>query len=729
MNTTWDELRIWRCREMEDGILQLVMDDPDRSVNLLSHDALTELSTILRDLGHYPPKALVIRSGKKGGFIAGADVAAFEKETDPARLAAYVRLGHTVMDGLDAMPFPTLAVIHGHCLGGGLELALACDHRVVVEDPATRLGLPEVQLGIHPGFGGTVRLPALIGHAAAMPLMLSGRTIGAREAARLGLADAAVPARQLDAAVRSILTAPKAAKHPPLWSRALAYWPLRPLAAHVWKRATETKAPQAHYPAPHALIDLWANLANDPEAMLRAERESVAGLAMSDPARQLTRLFFLRERLKGLGKGRCTRECHLHVVGGGVMGGDIAAWCALKGLTVTIQDASPERLGPLFARAARLFAAKAGGSTQARAAMDRLIPDPRGDGVARADVVIEAISESLTAKQGLLRSLEPRMQPDALLATNTSALSLRDLASVLKRPNRLVGLHFFNPVDKMQLVEVVRGPNTSALTMERACAFAVLVDRLPLPVRDGPGFLINRLLMPYLLEAVLMVEEGIAVEAIDTAARRFGMPMGPLLLADQVGLDIVASVANTLSSTLNFPSPAILHAMVADGHLGKKSGQGFYHHPAGKAPRAARPGAAAPEEVTDRLILPMVNMAMTTLRERIVMDADLLDAGMVFGAGFAPFRGGPLSHARELGREKLLQRLRRLSLRYPERMTLDPGWETFALTSNKNGLEVNHEHERLSRWGGHPATLGENVVRLVPGAGGSFPDANRVSPV
>ncbi|MEO5333496.1 MAG: 3-hydroxyacyl-CoA dehydrogenase NAD-binding domain-containing protein [Magnetococcus sp. YQC-5] len=716
MDNTRDRLpRIWQSRTAGDGLLWLVMDDPGRTVNLLSREALAELFTILRTLQAYPPSGLVITSGKPAGFIAGADVAAFEKERHPAHLMGYVRQGHEVMDALAALPFPTVAVVRGHCLGGGLELALACRYRVVVEDPATRLGLPEVQLGIHPGFGGTVRLSALIGHASAMSLMLSGRTVSAREAVRLGLADTLTPLRQLESTVLGLLAKPPKRIAPPYWSQALGYWPIRPLAAWFLRRSTASKAPEAHYPAPHALIDLWQRHAGDPASMMIAERESVARLAMTGTARQLTRLFFLREQLKGLGKGHCSKECRLHVVGAGVMGGDIAAWCALKGMTVTVQDASIERLGPMFKRASLLFARKAGGWRQAREAMDRLIPDPRGDGVAKADVVIEAISENLAAKQALLSGLEPRLKPDALLATNTSALSLDALASVLQRPERLVGLHFFNPVEKMQLLEVVSGPRTSEAAGLRGCAFAVLVDRLPLPVRDGPGFLINRLLMPYLQEAVLLAEEGVSVAAIDAAARGFGMPMGPLLLADQVGLDIVLSVAASLSACCNASPPDILKKRVAAGHLGKKSGQGFYHHVPGKQAKPVLPGLPAPLDVVDRLFLPMANAAVATLREGIVADADWLDAAMVYGAGFAPFRGGPLSYVRSLGREETLERLQRVSLQLGQRLVLDVGWQTFPFLSEDRRLEKNHEQACLQHSGRDFTPVGENVVRLVPG--------------
>ncbi|MBF0428092.1 MAG: enoyl-CoA hydratase/isomerase family protein [Magnetococcales bacterium] len=718
MNNRIDPPPIWQPCDSGDGILWLIMNDAKRSVNLLSIEALEALSTTLQELRIHPPKALVIRSGKPSGFIAGADVAAFANERHPIRLMAYIRLGHEVMDTLANLPFPTVAVIHGHALGGGLELALACRHRVVVDDPTTRLGLPEVQLGIHPGFGGSVRLPALIGHAAAMKLMLTGRTLSAREAVRLGLADLAVPPRHLETAILDLLsTAASRRTCSGFRSRLLVHWPLRPLAALAWHRATESKAPAHHYPAPHALIDLWHQHANNPQAMLEAEQKSVAALATTQTARHLTRLFFLRERMKGMGKGSLAGIHHLHVVGAGVMGGDIAAWVALKGIRVTLQDSHPTRLGPAFKRAAELFSRKAGGWRQAREAMDRLIPDLNGDGVAKADLVIEAISENLSAKQALLIELESRLKPEALLATNTSALSLQELALVLKRPERLFGLHFFNPVEKMGLIEVVSGPLTHEETTKRGCAFAVSLDRLPLLVQDSPGFLINRLLMPYLLEAVLMASEGFSVASVDAAARGFGMPMGPLLLADQVGLDIILSVCENLSVNLNCAAPTLLRERVNSGHLGKKSGQGFYHHPPGKPARPVQSGRQAPEDTVDRLILPMVNAAMTTLRQGVVTDADLLDAGMVFGAGFAPFRGGPLSYAKSLGKEEVTRRLREISIRSNGRLEVDSGWKTFDFATETIPVEKGHEQEYHKRTTYYFTTVGKNLIRLIPGTG------------
>jgi 3-hydroxyacyl-CoA dehydrogenase/enoyl-CoA hydratase/3-hydroxybutyryl-CoA epimerase len=446
------------------------------------------------------------------------------------------------------------------------------------------------------------------------------------------------------------------------------------------RRRTEAKVRPDHYPAPFAVIDMWRRHGDDPRAMMAAEARSISELIVGETARNLIRVFFLQERLKGMaktsgGKGR-SRFAHVHVIGGGVMGGDIAAWCALRGLRVSVQDQSSEALARVMQRAHELFRAKLKTPREVQAAGDRLMPDPRGDGLQSADVVIEAIFEDAAAKQKLFKSIEPQLRKDALLATNTSSIPLEELAKALKRPSRLVGLHFFNPVAKMQLVEVVAGAKTTKTGAASAAAFAGAIGRLPLPVRSGPGFLVNRILMPYLLEAVILEEEGMAIETIDRAALDFGMPMGPIRLADAVGLDICLSIAENLAAARGYEVPARLQKLVAAGHLGRKSGRGFYRYSAGQLQqpaRAAVPPAAA--DLGDRLILRMLNEAVACLREGVVADADLADAGVVFGTGFAPFRGGPMHYIDTHGRGALRARLAALHARYGDRFAPDPGWE------------------------------------------------------
>jgi 3-hydroxyacyl-CoA dehydrogenase/enoyl-CoA hydratase/3-hydroxybutyryl-CoA epimerase len=676
MNT---DTRPWQLEIDADDIAWLCCDVPGSSANVLSAAVLEDLDERLAELQQRGPRGLVILSGKPGGFIAGADVREFTRLASHEEALQAIRRGQSVFDHLAALPFPTLALIHGYCLGGGLELALACRYRVARDDTGTRLGLPEVRLGIHPGFGGTVRSVALIGSLPALDLMLTGRSIDGRAARRIGLVDQAVPERHLRRAARQlILSAPP--RHRPTRLQALGgqAW-LRPWLARYLRRKTRAKARPEHYPAPHALIDLWQRHLDDPARMLRAEAESVADLITGDTARNLIRVFLLQDRLKGLGRAGEFPVRHVHVIGAGSMGGDIAAWCALRGCQVTLQDQTPERIAPAMQRAHALFSKKLKRPRPVQEAWDRLLPDHQGLGVARAEVIIEAVFEDAEVKRALYRDLEPRMKAGAILCTNTSSIPLEELTTALQRPERLVGLHFFNPVAQMQLVEIVRGRDTGADTARKAMAFTRRIDRLPLPVTSTPGFLVNRVLMPYLLEAVTLEAEGVPATLIDETAVKFGMPMGPITLADTVGLDICLHVARILSRHMAVEVPQRLQGLVEAGHLGRKSGQGFYRYQKGKAVRPpANPHQAAPADLEDRLLLRLLNEAMACLREGVVADADLLDAGMVYGTGFAPFRGGPMQHIRSRGAAELLARLRELQQRHGERFAPDAGWETYA---------------------------------------------------
>jgi 3-hydroxyacyl-CoA dehydrogenase / enoyl-CoA hydratase / 3-hydroxybutyryl-CoA epimerase len=675
MTTEAAAYRHWQGVRDRDGIVWLTFDRAERSINTLSGEVLTELDRFLDDLVRTPPVGLVIRSGKESGFIAGADVTEFGAITDRDRALPLIERGQAIMARLEGLPFPTLCLIHGFCLGGGLELALACRWRIAAATPETRLGLPEVNLGIHPGFGGTVRLTRLIGPLRALELMLTGRSVDSRKARKLGLVDYAVPVRLLENAARAtILHAPSPVPPGPLTTLCNSAL-LRPPIAWYLKRQVARRAHRAHYPAPYALIDLWFRHGNDPAAMYRAEASSVAGLVTGPVSRNLVRLFLLRERLRAVGREGESAPRHLHVVGGGVMGGDIAAWCALQGLRVTVQDVDLARLGRVMARAAALFRKKLKEPRLVTAALDRLIPDPAGDGIPWADVVIEAIFEDADAKRALYRSIEPRLKEGAILATNTSSIPLEELAPALARPERLVGLHFFNPVARMELIEVVRGSATAPETVARAAAFAGAIGRLPLPVKSSPGFLVNRVLMPYLLEAVLMETEGIPAPAIDRAAVGFGMPVGPIALADTVGLDVCLAVARILAGHLGTAVPGRLEELVAAGRLGKKSGRGFYDYREGRAvaPDAGK-GEQPPADLERRLMLRLVNEAVACLREGVTTDADLLDAGVVFGTGFAPFRGGPLRYLRSAGAAELHRELEALAARYGSRFAPDAGW-------------------------------------------------------
>lgn len=669
-----DELIHWKCTRDADGIAWLALDKADASVNVLSAPVLTELDALLTLLEQDLPTAVIVHSAKKSGFIAGADIKEFTTLQDQNAAAALIQRGQAVLNRLEALRCPTIALIHGFCLGGGMELALACKYRIADEDNA-KFGLPEVKLGIHPGFGGTVRLPPLIGAPSAMDLMLSGRTLEARAARKIGLIHYAVPQRQWLRAARAVALHPPAPRPLPFAKRITNHSLVRPLLATKMRQQVAAKTRAEHYPAPYALIDLWSRHMDAPTRMLQEEAASVARLVLTPSARNLIRVFFLQERLKGMGKKELIQPRHVHVIGGGVMGGDIAAWCALQGMRVTIQDQNCVALGRVMARAQALYKKKLKVPRLIQTTLDRLIPDDQGRGVPQADVVIEAIFENIQAKQTLFREIEPQLKPGALLCTNTSSIPLETLSAVLQHPERLVGLHFFNPVAQMQLVEIVSGSQTDPRVAQQAMAFTRHIDRLPLPVKSAPGFLVNRVLMPYLLEAVTLEAEGVPPAVIDRAALDFGMPMGPLELADTVGLDICLHVATLLGEKLGVEVPPRLQELVQAQRLGKKNGQGFYTYQGDKIERPKpKPGYSAAPDITSRMLLRLVNESVACLREGVVAEADLIDAGVIFGTGFAPFRGGPLHYAKESGAQEQRELLEKLARQYGTRFHADSLW-------------------------------------------------------
>jgi len=631
----------WKLETDSDNIVWLSFDKADASTNVLSAEVMAELDRILGELRAKNPRGLIIRSGKDSGFIAGADVEEFTRIKDADDAMRLVKRGWDLYNKLEGLRFPTLALVNGFCMGGGVELALACRYRVAVDQPGTRFALPEVMLGILPAWGGVKRLPRLVGPTAALDMLLTGRAVDARRAKRLGLVDEAVPPRvQENAARMMVLEAPRPRTLSLVQRLMNSSW-MRPLVVYMARRQLASGASPDHYPAPFAILELWRRYDGDPFAPRAEDPASVIGLMEGDTARNLIRIFFLQERMKSFGKDSDFEAKHVHVVGAGVMGGDIAAWCAMRGLTVTLQDQSPERLAPAMKRAAELFKRRLRDKPRIRDALDRLIPDVAGDGVRHADVVIEAIFENLQAKRDLFAKLEAAAKPEALLATNTSSLKLADIGAKFEDPSRLVGIHFFNPVPQMQLVEVVRGAVTDAETAKRAATFVRQIDKLPLPVKDSPGFLVNRVLGPYINQALRMVDEGVAPETLDAAVAAFGMPMGPIELADTVGLDICLAVGKELAGEGAEP-PRKLAELVAAGNLGKKTGRGFYAWRNGKARKGAARGVTP--ELTEKLIAPYLKEAQAAVAEGIVADADLADAGLIFGTGFAPFRGGPLNY-------------------------------------------------------------------------------------
>jgi 3-hydroxyacyl-CoA dehydrogenase/enoyl-CoA hydratase/3-hydroxybutyryl-CoA epimerase len=671
--------RHFRLTRDADGVAWLLFDREGASANTLSADVIEELDLVLTALESQRPTGLVIRSAKKSGFIAGADVNEFRGATDPRAVETAIGRAHAVIDRLEALRFPTVAVIHGFCLGGGLEVALACQMRIAID--GARFGFPEVMLGLHPGLGGTARFTQLVNPMQAMPLMLTGKTIDARRAKSLGLVDAVSQERHVRNAVKdAVFGRLNRAKPGPL-NAVLNFAPVRGFLASRMRREAEKAATPEHYPAPYALIDLWERHGGVKAAMLSAEKASFARLMVTPTAQNLIRVFFLREQMKKLA-GSGNKVEHVHVIGAGAMGGDIAAWCAGQGLRATLSDMKPEPIAGAVKRASDLFGKIMRKRTDIRDALDRLIPDLDGEGVRNADLIIEAVPEKLELKQKVYAGIEPKMRPGAILATNTSSIPLQDLRTTLQSPERLIGLHFFNPVARLQLVEVVSHEGSDPAILKQALAFVGAIDRLPLPVKSSPGFLVNRALTPYMLEAMVMLDERIDKVTIDAAAKKFGMPMGPIELADQVGLDICLAVGDMLRSKFGDllpPTPAWLREKVAKGELGRKTGRGFYVWTDGKPDTTpGSPATAQPtEEMIDRLILPMSNVCVACLREGIVDDADAVDGAMIFGTGYAPFRGGPLNYARTRGPENVVAALRALSQKFGGRFAPDPGWDSF----------------------------------------------------
>lgn len=667
-------LRNWQTEIRNDGILVLTLDRPDASVNALCQAVLNELDGIIERIAFAPPKGLIIRSGKQAGFIPGADIAEFAEFDAKGTVLDAISNGQNVFQRIAELPCPSVVLIHGHCMGGGTELSLACTARVASNDDSTRIGLPEVKLGIYPGWGGSVRLPRLVGAPAAFDMMLTGRALSASAARAIGLVDAvAEPALMMNKAVEFI----ERGVRRPLKLRALAWLsntlPARKLLSGVLVKQVARKARKDHYPAPYSLIATWVKAGGLPvRAALRQEALSVAKLAQTATARNLTRIFFLMERLKSLG-GKTHGISHVHVVGAGVMGGDIAAWCALRGFEVTLQDRGMQYIQPALDRADALFAKKVKNEAKRDAARARLQADVAGDGVPKADLVIEAIFENLEAKKSLYTALEAKLRPDALLVSNTSSIALSALADGLARPAQFAGLHYFNPVAMMPLVEIVRHGGLDSETERRLAAFCRAIDKLPVPVAGTPGFLVNRILAPYMQEAITAFSEGIPGRAIDKAALDFGMPMGPIELVDTVGLDVAASVGKIMAE---FHGQAPPDFKVEDGKRGKKDGRGLYEWKDGKAVKPELPDAyQTPADLQDRLIFALLNEAVSCLHQGVVGDADLLDAGVIFGTGFAPFRGGPIEHIKAVGRDACLAKLEALSAVHGERFAPKAGWQ------------------------------------------------------
>jgi len=636
----------WQVSVDAQGIVWAACDRAGESTNALSEPLLKELEKIVAHAETTEPTGLVIKSAKPGSFILGADINEFDQFTSAEEVEKKILEVHAIFARLENLKCPTVATVHGFCLGGGLELAMACDYLIAMNVPDTRLGLPEVKLGIFPAFGGTVRLTERCGGFEGVQLILTGRMLRAGAARKLGVVDELVDEfGNLDWAARRAITKGRKKRLAKGKDALTNSKPVRMGLAAVMRKKTADKVNPDHYPAPFKVIDIWEEHRDNRRRMFEAEAREAGQLMVGDVSRNLRRIYFLTERMKGLGKASDFKVRRVHVVGAGVMGGDIAAWCVTQGMEVTLQDREMKYIEPALKRARGLFKKRLKQRPAIVAAQARLQADVAGEGVARADVVIEAIYEDADAKRALYAELEPKMADHAILATNTSALMLEDLAKDLKDPKRLIGLHFFNPVAKMPLVEVIHGKDTSDDWITKGCSFCSAINRYPLPTKSSPGFLVNRVLAPYLMEAITMHLEGVNIEALDAAAIRFGMPMGPIELADVVGLDVCMKVAETLAEGDVEPQRQLLQGMIDKNHLGKKTGQGFYKWEKGKADRDVRDvNSPYGDELAARLMKPFLAECEAASRDGVVADDDLLDAGIIFGTGFAPFTGGPMNY-------------------------------------------------------------------------------------
>lgn len=665
------------------GVCWLVFDQPGSSANVWNEATLREFDDHLEEIGHDPTiRALVIRSAKERIFIAGADLRAM-RSLPPARLEDLMRIGQEVFEHLASLPIPKVALVHGACLGGGFEMALACDHRIASDSALTKIGLPEVRLGLIPGWGGCTRLPRLVGLPRALDLILNARVLSASSAKRQGLVDEVLPREHLEAAAARWCRAPGPARRRRLRDSLLSVAPLKWLV--LWKAGRDLgRKTRGLYAAPvRALQVMRQGIGRSKQRSLELERVAVSELARAPETARLIHLFFQKEDAdkKPAVPGHALPVHEAVVIGAGVMGAGIAHWLVSHGVRVLMTDVNPAALATGSLRVKSLLddgARKhALSRKEARDSMDRLSLAHERVPLARYPLVIEAATEDLELKKKIFADLASRCAPDTILATNTSALSVAGLASCVPNPERVIGLHFFNPVHRMMLVEVIRHAGTSEDALATAAAFVQRIGKTPVIVRNSPGFIVNRVLMPYLMEAARLYETGAGAREIDEAMLDFGMPMGPMRLLDEIGLDVAAHVARTLGAAFpeRVPSTTLLDRMIGAGFLGKKSGQGFYRHKAdGEAMpvRAAKASAIQPAEIQERLTLALANEAARCAGEGVARNVADVDLAMVLGAGYPPFIGGPISWIEACGRENVAADLRSVAARTPAPHPFDP---------------------------------------------------------
>ncbi len=636
-------------REMaQDGVCILSFDRPNSGANIFDRAAMDSLREQLDAIENDSSiKGVVVTSAKKSIFIAGADLQTLLRQAQTGELRGFIAEGQQVFNRLAALKVPTVAAIHGACAGGGYEITLACDHRVASSDPATRIGLPETTLGLVPAWGGATRLPRLIGPEAASDVILKGKLYPADEALKLGLVDAAVPQEQMLETAREFLRSGKRKDaNPPTATKDL------------------TTRPDHNAALARALEIITKGGAGSVEESLQMEVDAIVELAETETTQNLIRNFFLGDKFrKGSSKSAAEKISHAAVVGAGVMGSGIAQWLSSRGVSVILRDVSSDQLDRGLGNIEKTFgdAVKRGLMTQEKATEGRarIVASTDPGEMRNVGIVVEAASEKMEIKKQIFADLAAKTPEEAVLATNTSALSITELGATTGQPGRVIGLHFFNPVSRMKLVEVVVGKQTAPETVERALAFTRQIAKLPVVVQDSPGFLVNRVLFPYLLDAAELFEGGVSAKEIDDALLKWGMPMGPLRLIDEIGVDITVDIADTLEKPFGRRdrAPEILRKMQEAKLLGRKTGSGFYKYEgrdqvdneAIKQWRQSSGENYAAENLSDRLVFLMVNEAARCLEEKVVAKAEDADFGMMMGTGFAPLRGGPLRHADHVG--------------------------------------------------------------------------------
>ena len=664
---------------IESGIAVLTFDRPESSANIFDQATFDELNEHLNVLtGDSSVRGLIIRSAKPKIFIAGADLNGFTKDLTAEKLAFLVEQGQKTFDRLAALPIPTVAAIHGVALGGGFEVALACDYRIASLDSATKVGLPETMLGILPAWGGSTRLPRLVGLPTALDAILSGKQYAAKAAKKLGMIDEISYAERLIGLATQLI-----ASQPGKKRELKQYLANRPpistfIAAQAKKRALAKT--RGHYPAPlKALEVVVAGLTASHAQSLENERRAFIELASGATAQNLIRVFFLQERSKKLSvkTDQPSRKINRAlVVGAGLMGSGIAQWLSARGLRVVLKDVAPEPLGKGLQSIHKIYRdtvkRRIFSEAEAQAGIDRILPVYEDIPWRDVDLVIEAAVEKLDLKQQIFHRIAEQIPNCQVIASNTSALSIDAIANGLADPGKVIGIHFFNPVHRMQLVEVVQGSKTSPQTLATAVQFVKSIGKLPVLVKDSPGFLVNRILLPYMMEAFNLFSEGYRLERIDRAMLDFGMPMGPLRLTDEVGLDVSLHVGSDLAQRVQHLPPLnnAIGRMLAQGWLGRKSGKGFYDYSSSAERPNPELSAYQPQSeptdgddtvLRDRLVLVMINEAGRCLEEKVVTDPADVDFAMIMGTGWAPFRGGPLRYADSIGISTLVARLRELS--------------------------------------------------------------------